>query len=191
MMCRALIRTVGMAASVLITPGVCANVVEKLESVDYVAIPKPSQSLRQALNDASPIRENGEIFHGYTQWHIRWEFHWQRDDSGRCKITRNRTALDLVITLPKLAGAKPQMQARFDRFKVALEAHEQAHARIARDTARAIDDTILRLPSMANCQVLENTANRRANALIDASKQQQIELDRITEHGRRDGARVD
>ncbi len=55
----------------------------------------------------------------------------------------------------------------------------------------AIDDTILRLPSMANCQVLENTANRRANALIDASKQQQIELDRITEHGRRDGARVD
>ncbi|NTV14747.1 MAG: DUF922 domain-containing Zn-dependent protease [Desulfobulbaceae bacterium] len=43
-----------------------------------------NQSLLAALNAASPIREDGEVFHGYTEWNITWRFVWRHGSNGAC-----------------------------------------------------------------------------------------------------------
>ena len=184
------------AAAIAVTlcslaPSAHAEVVETLDEASYTAYPQRGQTLRQALNAATPIREGGEIFHGHTKWNIRWSFRWWREADGRCRITSNETRLDLIITMPELEGGSKAMQRRFADFHEALHVHELGHAEIAREAARAVDDTILDLPEMDNCTALEAAANRRAHAIVAASKHRQAQYDRVTEHGRRNGARPD
>lgn len=168
-----------------------AEVIESMDEERYTAYPQRGQSLRQALNAASPIRENGEVFHGHTKWNIRWAFKWRRKADGRCRITSNETRLDLVITMPELDGGDRAMQQRFSDFHDALYEHELGHADLAREAAEAVDDAILDLPEMGDCPTLEAAANRRARAVVNASKQRQKQYDRDTDHGRRDGASPD
>lgn len=182
----------------MIAPVVCslamaahADVVESLDEVSYTAYPQRGQTLRQALNAATPIREDGEIFHGHTKWNIRWSFRWWREADGSCRITSNETRLDLVITLPELEGGGHAMQQRFVDFREALHDHELGHADLARKAAQAIDDAILDLPAMTDCPTLEAAANRRAHTLMDAMNRRQKQYDRETQHGRLHGASAD
>jgi predicted secreted Zn-dependent protease len=168
-----------------------AEVVESLDEVSYTAYPQRGQTLRQALNAATPIREDGKIFHGHTKWNIRWTFNWRREADGRCRFTSNETRLDLVITMPELEGGGRTMQQRFADFHDALYDHELGHADLAREAAQAIDDAIRELPEMGNCTALEAAANRRAHAIVNASKRRQKQYDLDTEHGRRNGASAD
>ncbi|MBK7145393.1 MAG: DUF922 domain-containing protein [Xanthomonadales bacterium] len=59
-----------------------AEVIENLDRIDYTATPRRGQTLRQALDAASPIREEGKLFHGYTKWHVRWNFRWWHEADG-------------------------------------------------------------------------------------------------------------
>ena len=180
-----------MLMLVISTSALRAEVVESLDVVTYTVYPKRGQSLRQALDDVTPIREDGKIFHGHTRWNHRWSFRWWREANGRCRITSNTTTLDLVITLPELGSGSGPMQQRFQRFRAALHAHELGHARIAREAAERVDRAILDLPEMASCTALEAAANRVAKDLLADSGRDQKRFDRETEHGRRDGASPD
>jgi predicted secreted Zn-dependent protease len=179
------------ALLILLAGAARAEVTESLDYYDYTARPSRGQTLRQALDDASPIREDGELFHGHTKWHIRWAFKWWREADGRCRITSNRTTLDLEITLPELQGGSAAMQRRFASFRDALHEHELGHAQIARDTAEEIDREILGLPEMDSCDELEAEANRVGHAQMRESKRLQKQFDEDTEHGRSQGASPD
>ena len=78
----------GLAAIACVgASGLRAEVVESIDDVTYTAYPTRGQTLRQALNAATPIREDGERFHGHTKWNIRWSFKWWREADGSCRIT--------------------------------------------------------------------------------------------------------
>lgn len=188
-------RVVGSFAAVLLLATAMAparaEVAESLDYIDYRADPRRGQGLREALDAATPVRPNGKIFHGNTQWHIRWSLRWWREANGRCRITSNTTTLDLDITLPQLGSGSSDLRQRFQRYRTALHAHELGHARIARAAAAEIDRAILDLPEMASCTALEAAANRVAYALLADATRAQNAYDRATEHGRLEGARVD
>jgi predicted secreted Zn-dependent protease len=186
---------VRIAAAIALVVGAAstarAEVLESFEETAYTAYPKRGQSLRQALDEATSIRQDGKIFHGHTRWNVHWAFRWWQEANGRCRITSNTTRLDLVVTLPQLGSGSGEQRTRFQRFREALRAHELGHARIARQAARDIDRAILDLPEMASCTSLEAAANRVAKALLAESEREQRRYDRVTEHGRRDGASLD
>lgn len=184
-------RLPAFALLLLCSSPLAAEVIESLNYEDYTAYPRRGQTLRQALDDATPIREDGKIFHGHTKWQIRWAFKWWRDGDGRCRITANETTLDLDITMPELEGGSPAMQQRFRRFREALLEHEHGHADIARETAELIDSDILDLPEMDSCAELEAEANRVGHAHMRESKRRQQQFDRDTAHGRNQGASPD
>ena len=168
-----------------------AEVVESLDEVTYTAYPGFGQSLRSALDDATPIREDGKIFHGHTTWDIRWSFQWWEEGDGRCRITENETQIDLVITMPELGSGSREIRQRFARFREALYTHEQGHADRARAAAQAIDEAIAALPEMDSCDELERRANATGRRLLAESDRGQKRYDRDTEHGRREGASPD
>lgn len=154
----------------------------------YESAHRPGMTLLAAINAATPIRQDGAVFHGYTAWQASWRFRWWEEADGRCHITGNRTRLAAEITLPRLTTADPAIRQRFDSYLAALKQHEMEHVRIARDYAQRIDRSILGLPTMRSCQQLERAANNLAQRLLQEAKDAEREMDRQTQHGAKRGA---
>lgn len=168
-----------------------AAVQEQHAERNYPVHADPAQSLREALNAATPITVNGRRFHGYTRWYVRWTFRWQREASGSCRITEVTTRLTTEVQLPDLRRATPAQQARFDRYLPALSQHEQGHVQLGRDAAHAIDAAIAALPAASDCATLERGANALGHALLQEHVEREKRYDATTGHGATQGARLE
>lgn len=178
-------------ALVLLPPLACAEVQEEHTHVPYPVHARPDQSLRAALNDATPITWGGQRFHGYTQWNVDWKFGWQPEASGRCRISRVTTRLHTHIQLPALHTSTPAQEARFRRYSQALHAHEQGHVQFGRQAAQAIDQGIAALPDAPDCPTLQRQANALGQRLLAEQVAREQAYDRDTGHGATQGARLD
>ncbi len=168
-----------------------AAVTEENIQQPYTVRIQPDQSLRQALNAATPIAVDDQRFHGYTRWNVRWAFRWWREASGRCTITEVTTRLRIEMQLPELRSATPAQQALFDRYLRALSRHEQGHAQFGRDAAHAIDRGIANLPAAPDCATLDREANALGRRLIGEHVEREKQYDRDTGHGATQGAKLE
>lgn len=176
------------AALLVLTSEVNAEVRENLRYQPYSVSWLPTQSLLQALDAASPIRHDGAIYHGFTQWQIDWRFHWWQAPNGACRITSVTTTLDIVILLPQLQQAVARDSSAFSAYVSALHQHEQGHADTGRLAAKAIDQAIAALPQQASCAELDAAANQTGHRLIAAFRQRDTQYDLATKYGRTQGA---
>lgn len=179
-----------LALALLLQEPACAAVVQEHVQRPYPVQLQAGQSLRQALQAATPIVVDGRRFHGHTRWNVRWSYRWWREASGRCRITEVTTRLSTEVQLPALHNASPQQQATFDRYLRALAQHEQGHAQFGRDAAQAIDQGIARL-SAADCATLERDADALGRRLLAEHVEREKQYDRDTAHGAAQGARLD
>lgn len=168
-----------------------AAVVEEHADRPYAVYAEPADTLRQALNAATPITVDGQRFHGHAHWDVRWTFRWSRDASGRCRITEVTTRLRSEVQLPELRRATPDQRALFDRYLPALSRHEQGHVQFGRDAARAIDQGIAQLPAAPDCATLERQANALGHRLLREHTERERQYDRDTRHGASQGAKLD
>ena len=168
-----------------------ADVTEQNLQRPYTVDAQPGESLRQALNRATPIAVNGQRFHGYTRWNVRWTFRWWREASGRCTITEVTTRLRTQVQLPELHSATPAQHAVFDRYLSALSHHEEGHVQFGRDAAQAIDEGIAALPAAPDCAALERRANTLGHRLLREHAEREKQYDRDTRHGASQGARLE
>ena len=166
-----------------------AAVSEKLETVYYEVRVDTRRNLFALLNEASPVRVNGQVFHAYTSWNVRWRFYWHEQADGHCAITRTYTDLTGNITLPHLAGsANRPLQDDFKGYAAALRTHELGHYQFGKEAARAIDQALQGLPQMASCRELERVANRSAREILDSHTARERQYDIDTGHGKTQGA---
>ena len=105
-----------LAAVSMATATASAAVREEHVERPYTVDAQPEQTLRQALNAATPITTDGQRFHGHTRWDVRWTFRWWRETSGACRITEVTTRLRTEVQLPQLRRATPDQRALFDRY---------------------------------------------------------------------------
>lgn len=171
----------------------CAHAAVQEEHAErkYPVHAEPNQSLREALNAATPILVNGKRFHGYTRWYVRWQFQWAPDPQGRCLITKVNTRLTTEVQLPDLRRGTEAQQARFDRYLPALSQHEQGHVQVGRDAAQTIDRAIADMPAAADCATLERNANTLGQALLQEHVEREKQFDVTTGHGATQGALLD
>lgn len=168
-----------------------AEVTEEHAEQPYTVDIQPGQTLRQALNAATPIREGGQRFHGHTQWNVHWSFWWNRDAAGHCRIARVSTRLSTHIQMPVLRTATDAQQARFARYARALHQHEQGHVQFGRRAAQSIDQGIAALSEAPDCSTLERQANALGHRLLAEQATLEKTYDRDTRHGATQGAQVD
>lgn len=166
-----------------------AEVVDNVRFRFYVVKHQPGETLLAAINRHSPIRQDGQTFHAYTRWQIRWFLRWHEDAAnGECRITTNRTEVNAEITLPELKTHDAQARQRFASYLPALQQHELGHFDIAHTHAQRIDQGILQLPTMTSCRILEQTANQLGRRVLDEAIAAERTFDRLTGHGRTQGA---
>jgi predicted secreted Zn-dependent protease len=168
-----------------------AEVQEEHAHDPYPVHMAPGRTLRQALHDATPIAVEGRRFHGYTHWNVRWNFWWNNDASGGCRITRVSTRLRTRIQMPELRAGSTEQQARFARYAQALHQHEQGHVQFGRAAAQAIDRGIAALPEAPDCATLERDANALGQRLLKEHIAQERAYDRNTGHGATEGVQID
>ncbi|ODS70010.1 MAG: peptidase [Acidovorax sp. SCN 68-22] len=184
-------RLTALAAALVLVSAARAEVVEAHAHAPYAVHARADQSLREALNAATPITVDGRRFHGHTQWNVHWNFWWHEDAAGRCRITRVRTRLATRLQMPELRRATPAQAARFARYERALRAHEEGHVQLGRDAAQAIDRGIAALPAAGSCAALEERANALGRRLLAEHAARDKHYDRATGHGASQGAQLD
>lgn len=165
-----------------------AEVLEQLTTREYAVTADAAVPLLRLLDGATPIREHGKVFHGYTKWYVKWNYRWNEAPDGSCRITRVDTSVEGTITLPKLVGGTGAQRARFDTYLTALRTHEEGHYAFARQAGREIDGKIAALPAMRTCKVLEAEANGLGYRILDTYTTREKQYDRDTDHGRTQGA---
>ncbi|CAD5378566.1 conserved hypothetical protein [Pseudomonas sp. OF001] len=168
-----------------------AEVSESLSYTDYRVEANGRQSLSKLLANSSPIRHKGKTFHAYTTWRISWQYRWDKDTDGACRIARVSTTLDTTIQLPRLDNASARQQEQFQRYLVALRQHELGHHHYGRQAAQEVDRQLQAMPAMPDCTRLIAAANRLAHHIVERYKDEERTYDLVTVHGRTQGARLD
>jgi len=180
-----------LALAMSIAGSLKADVDESLEYTYYVANADPARSLLSILDAASPIQEDGRIFHAYTTWQVKWDFRWLEKPDGTCKITGVSTGLTGNIQLPRLFGASFPQQEQFDKYLSALRVHELGHYNFGKEAAAEIDREIQSLPEKPGCKILAKTANDLADQVLSEYKEKGVKYDTSTGYGRLQGAWLD
>ena len=157
----------------------------------YTADADPTRSLLSILNASTPIRRNGNLFHGHTDWRVKWDLQWFEKPDGRCKIIKVTTEITGNITLPRLVGANPRHQSQFGRYLSALRVHELGHYDIGKEAATEIGRNILSLPEMSSCKDLESAANDLGYRTLHEYQKKTVRYDDSTAYGKLQGAWLD
>jgi predicted secreted Zn-dependent protease len=164
-----------------------AEVLERLDFEYYAVNVSPGEKLLQAVNRHSKIRVGGNIFHGYTKWHVRWNYRWWQEPSS-CRITETKVSVSGKITLPQLQQAADAERAKFDSYVAKLKEHEMGHYRIALAAAEAIDAYLHSLPMFSDCSALESQANQGASKILEDYRQRERRYYTDTGYGKTQGA---
>jgi predicted secreted Zn-dependent protease len=164
-----------------------ATLTETLKFQTYDVKISPKQSLHNAINQASPIRQDGQTFHGLTTWMVYPNPRWQSDSTGQCRITTITTQLTTTILLPKLIGGTATQRQQFARFLPLLRNHELNHHAFGKQAAIAINRSLSTLPIAPNCSTLDRRVRSSVSQLLTTSQLRDKAYDVKTNHGQTEG----
>lgn len=163
----------------------------KVDTIEnsYTVEANDKESLLSAINKASPIRENGEVFHAHTDTYVNWNYWWDKRNNY-CKLNRVETTVTITYTLPRLfwKTQDAQVQKIWNKYYPALYEHEEGHGQIAIDAAEAIERSLMNMPPFSSCDHLSKKANAEAQRILDEFSKKHRHYDNKTNHGETQGA---
>lgn len=160
--------------------------------VDHYQVPAGRHAkLCHAINAVSPIRVDGQIFHGYTSWEVRWRFRYEPRPDGRCVLSAVNVDLHARMQLPQLVDATAKMDQQFQVYVRALETHERGHYLFGQRARHDVETHLLALNPEASCAALEARANRDSQAIIARLQKEEKSYDQQTRAGATQGAKLD
>jgi predicted secreted Zn-dependent protease len=165
-----------------------ASVSHSVRYETYDVVQRPGQSLIAAIRAASPIRQDGKLFHGLTNWRVHWKYRWSERSADNCAISSATVTASATITLPRLVRGSPEGYAQWKPYIAALTEHEQGHYDIAIEAAHEIERRLRTVPPHGDCRLLKDAADNVARATMAEYKARDREYDRLTQHGRTQGA---
>lgn len=157
--------------------------------VTYPIAGASAADLRAQMNALGPA-EGGKRFDGHTKWNVRWRYDY-RSAAGSCAIARVTVDVSTTVRLPEWrdeAAAPADLRARWQRYLAALTAHENGHRDHGLAAAREVDATLAVLPPQPTCDALGAAANARGQDILRRYNERDLEYDRSSDHGRRQGA---
>ena len=152
-----------------------------LKIVTYPVSGTDAASLRRSIITQRRIDpKTGEAFDAFTRWQVSWS--WSGDGQGHCDLTSVKVAFHVEVTLPELVDPKrlpADVLPRWNAYLSALRHHEAGHAQHAYEGV----EEIRRAVSQGDCA----HANDRGRAVVQRLNQFDIDYDRDTQHGIRQG----
>jgi predicted secreted Zn-dependent protease len=145
-----------------------------------------AEALYASIKEKGPRKGLGR-FWAYTEWAVDWHYRFQETASA-CAIDPESLAVRAAIIqyLPLwkgYAGAAEPLKGNFERFRAALNAHEDLHAQHGIDAAREILAALRTLPAAKTCPEIEAAADAAGKALHEKNRARDAALDARTNGG--------
>ena len=165
---------------------------EKL--VKYLIEGDTASELQLQMKRLGPFDQlEGKRFAGNTSWNVRWNYMMAPQPDGRCRLQQVAITLQVTMTLPDWQPrhrADRLLQSHWPAFLAALTNHEMGHRANGVQAAFAVRDALAAVAPAESCQQLGDTANAVAKAAMESRQGADVEYDRQTEHGVRQGIRL-
>ncbi|NKB53301.1 MAG: DUF922 domain-containing protein [Rhizobiaceae bacterium] len=151
-----LISTTGILLPILLLAS-CQSVQQSQVSVDYYKISGSStEDLDSEIKRKGP-KINGGL-HAVAIARIKMfpKVTYARQGKG-CRVDTAKVAVNAKVTLPKWTGrrtASRKLGKAWDNIDRYTRAHEATHVNLAFDYAKRIEDNVLALPAMDDCERL-------------------------------------
>ncbi len=159
----------------------------------FYALPgTDAAALRQNILRLGPLGKNGKRYHAYTQWNAAWSYRWVQG-RGQCSLQQVTVSMGIEYLLPKPEAYDQfdhELQQRWDQYFDALFRHEQHHKDIGVAAAREMDSLLRQVPVQPDCAILQTKLDETAEQVIEKYTAEEVEYDRKTEHGLRQGVRL-
>ena len=163
---------------------------ENLRKETYAVAGESAAELRDDLDRKRPPSPDGRRFDANVLWSLTWSFHF--DPTPRaCALNNATVELQMLVRLPVLAAeAEPSQSTRerWDYFALLLETHEAGHVDTYVEGARALQEAFAAVQPMATCEELRAVLGDLGASAIDAIRIADMQYDRLTDHGRSQGA---
>jgi predicted secreted Zn-dependent protease len=146
--------------------------------------------LATQLDQKGPVGEDGKHYAARTRWDVQWRFN--HDQQGEtCGAKDVAVAVGIAQNLPKWSGedkGPAALRKRWDAFADALKRHEDEHKNHGIQAGAEIEAVLTALKPASNCEDLDKAANAAGEKVIEKYRKRDQELDRTTDHGRKQGA---
>lgn len=180
-------RLLGIVMSILMLPAIAHAEIRHNLRYSYYDVNAHTGNLYEQLRVAAPKRAGSEGLLGYTVWNIRW-MPTTEHANGQCSMKHIMVDVDADIQLPRLGQATERQRQAFERFMKALLEHEQGHAKIATLAAEQLEREVMAIQPEAECISLEAKADAIWSQIWNQALSVEREYDRLTQHGKTQGA---
>ena len=146
--------------------------------------------LAAQINQKGPQAADGKRYAGRTRWDVQWKLRFLQQGT-LCSIKEATVAVGVAQTLPQWRGERDgpaTLRAQWRSFMAALVSHENTHLDHAQKAGKEIEAAILAVKPASNCEDLGLAANAVAEAIVAKYQALDLEFDRKTGHGLKQGA---
>jgi len=170
-----------IAILVFATPAM-ADVVRTVSTEYYIVDGTDIKTIYKNLKEHSPLNDGPETYQAHTQTQIKTTYKI-RKTGNRCQILNVVIYLHLTYLYPKLKHSVDYKTRKWwKKFYQKLEEHELIHGEISTKAAHLLDDTLEGLGS-GDCYSYKNLIKKQITTIMDRMKQDQIDYDKLVEHG--------
>lgn len=142
------------------------------------------------LINQSIVNFKGKKYYAFTKWNIDWKYNYINNYAG-CGVGDVVVNLKVLVTLPVLSTDDLEVYNAFKKFLTNLKAHENSHIDIAKKAAIEIKNLKFdKFIVKSDCQLTGKEFNDKANEIINKYANEEIDMDRITNHGASNGANL-
>ena len=174
-----------IAAAAILLPGAGAATAETVihKSIRYFQIGgRTADDLDRELSRHGPLTDSTRSRHpGATRIKFGGELTYVEHEH-RCAIGSARVTLSTQIILPRWKNRKKadkQLGLIWDTLSSDIKRHEERHAEIARQHAKALEQALNALRPLKTCAAMEEKVGVVTRAEIDAHDAAQMQFDRV------------
>lgn len=158
---------------------------------DYEVTGHDIQALRYAISTRGPQAADGMRYAAHTNYDIHWNYNFASLTDGRCAVNAVQVTANINYRMPRLAQSSlmpERVNRQWQLYYRALHQHEEGHAQLGINAAHDIEHMLPTLAAQNDCGTMAGVANRAATEIIQHYHIKNLEYDRHTEHGHRQGA---
>ncbi|MCM2320536.1 MAG: DUF922 domain-containing Zn-dependent protease [Pseudomonas sp.] len=159
----------------------------------YLVYGRTIEEISRSIGERSPVRNGLSAFGGGTRTHYSASYRLVPVSETQCVLKDAAVKAESVVTLPRLAPGTlpPAVSAEWRRYYLALRTHEYQHVESARASARVAQQWLAGLQLSGPCHAVRPRVRAAIEARIRMLDERDRLLDRMTDHGRSQGAELD
>lgn len=170
-----------VAAVLAIAPSAQSEMIAR-KTVTYFSIGgKTAADLDREMAERGPLLGTGRRHPGATRVTFSGKASYVAE-KGRCSIGEARILLTTKMTLPRWRNrskADARMGLLWDTLSADIKRHEERHAEIARNHARALEKALRALRPERDCETLKAQVSRVTAEALETHDADQKRFDRI------------